>query len=254
MGYFELWDVGDMLPAWCATPEHWIEPTPPSGFVEHPTTPPASGEQYYKKVPTLHMSGSGRHIVPSAQKPQVIARVVFVPVKDPAPTVTYTVRLHHEADLVPFGKVLFLGKIALEEARALLGCVVQSSTEPRTDSNAPPAKKRRKVTVIKFMAKSLDIAWGLEVDSEGTPTWLHCVPYGSLGLYEYVLGPLSGEEREYEEDPYSPLAMSEKKCAWVGVVELPADRRAKGTGGALVTAAKGRRLRPKLGCRFAIGM
>ena len=167
MGYFELWDVGDMLPAWCATPEHWIEPTPPSGFVEHPTTPPASGEQYYKKVPTLHMSGSGRHIVPSAQKPQVIARVVFVPVKDPAPTVTYTVRLHHEADLVPFGKVLFLGKIALEEARALLGCVVQSSTEPRTDSTMPPAKKRRKVTVIKFRAKSLGIAWGLEVDGGG---------------------------------------------------------------------------------------
>ena len=56
---------------------------------------------------------------------------------------------------------------------------------------------------------------------------MHCVPYGSLG--EYVLGPLSGEEREYEEDPCSPLAMCEKKRAWVGVVELPADRRARGT-------------------------
>ncbi|KAI1795675.1 hypothetical protein LXA43DRAFT_1178679 [Ganoderma leucocontextum] len=222
--HFQLWDV--KLPEWCVMPGHWVEPTPPRGFIEHPDTSPALKEQFYKKVPTLHMSGRGCHIVPSAKKPEIIARSVYIPVERRTLTSTYPIHLAHDADLVPYGAELTPGKISLEEARALLGRVVQSSTEPRPDPDAPPAGKRRKVTVNKFVARRLGIAWGLEVDESGQPAWLFCVIYGGDGLGEYVVS-LTGDNREYEER--SPLAIRQTKCAWVGVVVLPADRNASGT-------------------------
>ncbi|KAI1789865.1 hypothetical protein LXA43DRAFT_892025, partial [Ganoderma leucocontextum] len=222
--YFQLWDR--TLPKWCVTPEHWVEPTPPPGFVELPDTPPALKEQYYKKVPTLHISGRGRRIIPSATKPQLIAHSVFIPVENSTPTLMYTAHLAHDADLVPYGEHLTPGpgKIALEDARALLGRVVQSSTEPRPDPNAAPPAKRPKVMINKFVAQSLGIAWGVEMDSNGWPAWLHCVTYNSGGLDEYVLN-LRGDRGRYKEDE-SPLAVRQTECSWIGVVMLPVDRRA----------------------------
>ncbi|KAI0350485.1 hypothetical protein OH77DRAFT_1514367 [Trametes cingulata] len=224
--HFPLWER--TLPPWCVTPDHWIEPVPPPGFVEHCDTPPALKEQYYKKIPTLNVYGSGRRIVPSAKKPDIISRALFVPVQDYGPTTTSIVALDHEADLVPRGEHLVPGKITLDAARALLGRVVQSSTEPRPDPDAPPAGKRRKVN--KFVAQRLGFAWGLETGAEGEPSWLHCILHGLTPSEEYVLD-LTGQGRDYD-DWRSPIALRTIGCAWVGATVLPADVKAmKGEAG-----------------------
>ncbi|KAI0364304.1 hypothetical protein BV20DRAFT_870677 [Pilatotrama ljubarskyi] len=222
--HFSLWER--TLPPWCVTPDHWIEPIPPPGFVEHPEAPPTLKEQYYKKVPTLNVYGSGRYIVPSAKKPDIISRALFVPVQDYGPNTTSIVALDHEADLVPRGEHLVPGKITLDAARALLGRVVQSSTEPRPDSDAPPAGKRRKVN--KFAAQSLGFAWGLETTPEGEPSWLHCISYSLNPSGEYVLD-LTGQGRDYD-DWRSPIALRTIRCAWVGTAVLPADVKVMGGG------------------------
>ncbi|KAI1789871.1 hypothetical protein LXA43DRAFT_1095953 [Ganoderma leucocontextum] len=78
--YCSLWDL--TLPPWCVTPDHWVEPVPPPRFLERQDPPPAPKVPYYKKIPTLHFTGNGRHIVPSAKKPELIARSLFFPVQD----------------------------------------------------------------------------------------------------------------------------------------------------------------------------
>ncbi len=164
---------------------------------------------------------------------------MFVPVEDLGPDVEVDARcsvyLEHDADLVTYGAELSPGKAGPDEARALLGRVVRSSTEPRSDPtwDAPPAKAKRRLKVNKFTVQSLGIAWGLELDrdgpgdGEGRPAWLHCVTYGSAGLGEYVLGPLAEDGREHEEG--SPLVVMQRACKWARAAVLPADRKAKGS-------------------------
>ncbi|TFK88400.1 hypothetical protein K466DRAFT_598667 [Polyporus arcularius HHB13444] len=218
--YFKLWERS--LPSWCKTPDHWVEPTPPPGFYENPEAAHALREQYYKKIPTLHVPGSGLHIVPSAKKPDIISRAFFIPVEDFGPNVTRVCALERESDLVPHDAHLVPGKhISLDEARALLGRVVQSSTEPRPDPASPPLGKRRKVN--KYATQKLGLAWGLEIDVEGKPGWLLCVEFHGLNS-EYALD-LSGENRQYE-DARSPIAVRTVACAWVGAAVLPADKKA----------------------------
>ena len=215
--YFKLWER--TLPAWCTTPDHWIEPVPPLGFVAtHALSPPLE-EQYYIKVPTLHVPGNGRNIVPSAKKPDLISRSLYIPAMR-TPLGTQLANLEREADYVPHGAHLVPGKVTLDAARALLGRVVQSSTEARADADLPPVGKRRKVN--KFAAQRLGLAWGLETSPEGQPLWLHCVELGVLK--EYVLS-LSGRKEQYG-DWRSPLAVLTVPCAWVGAAILPADLKA----------------------------
>ena len=219
--HFNLWDI--ILPAWCVTPDHWFEPIPPPSFLEQSDTPPAPGKPYYKRLPILFMSGCGRHIVPSATKPDLITRSFFFPVEDgPDHTVGYYV--DPAGDLIPRSGQLAPGEITLDEARALLGRVVQSSTEPRSDPDAPPAAKRRKVN---YDAYTVGFAWGLELDANGGPAWLHCIKWGGgpWGTIEYVLD-LSGQNRRaYDEDEGSPLARWIIPCAWVGIPVLPMDQK-----------------------------
>ena len=218
--HFSLWDR--TLPEWCVTPDHWVEPVPPPRFSEQPDTPPAPNEPYYKKVPTLHVTGRGRRIVPSATKPELIARSLFIPVQD-GPQCTMNAAVDPAGDLVPRGAELTPAKITLDEARALLGRVVQSCTTPRSDDSdldAPPAGKRRKVD---YEAYTLGFAWGLELDPNGEPAWLHCVKWEGGGTIEYVLD-LSGQNRRaYDEDSESPLALWTIACAWVGIAVFPMD-------------------------------
>ena len=214
--HFNLWDV--KLPSWCVTPDHWFEPIPPPGFLEQQNSPSREGP-YYKKLPILYMSGSGRRIVPSATKPELIARSFFVPVQD-IPQRTIGIGFDPAGDLVPRGKHFTPGEIALEDARALLGRIVQSCTEPRSDSDAPPAGKRRKVD---YDAYTLGWVWGLELDANGGPGWLHCIRWDGGGRIEYVLDLTGQNRRAYEED--SPLALWTIPCAWVGIVELPTDQK-----------------------------
>ena len=232
--HFNLWDI--ILPAWCVTPDHWFEPIPPPSFLEQSDTPPASGKLYYKKLPILFMSGCGRHIVPSATKPDLITRSFFFPVEDgPDHTVGYYV--DPAGDLIPRSGQLVPGEITLDEARALLGRVVQSSTEPRSDPDAPPAAKRRKVN---YDAYTVGFAWGLELDANGGPAWLHCIKWGGgpWGTIEYVLD-LSGQNRRaYDEDEGSPLARWIIPCAWVGIPVLPMDQK-KTSEEKVVTGDKG---------------
>ncbi|KAI8996222.1 hypothetical protein BD414DRAFT_389710, partial [Trametes punicea] len=75
------WERGCALPEWCTTPDHWIEPIPPPGYIEHPSMPLERKMPYYKKVPTLHFPGRGQHIVASAKRPDIISRSIFVPVE-----------------------------------------------------------------------------------------------------------------------------------------------------------------------------
>ncbi len=181
--YFKPWER--TLPSWCATPDHWVDPIPPPGFVQDDYVPTAQNEQYYKKVPTLNFPHNGRNIVPSAKKPDIISRALFIPVEDKfTPTRTCEVTLEDGADLVPHGAHLTPGAITLEAARGLLGRVVQSSSEPRPDPDAPPAEKRRKVN--KHIAQTVGIAWGLETTPDGAPLWLHCLKSGWIPS-EYVL-------------------------------------------------------------------
>lgn len=218
--YFNIWER--TLPSWCTTPDNWIDPIPPPGFAENPDDPPPSGEQYYRKVPTLHVPGSGRHIIPSAKKPDIISRTFYIPVVDFGSNVTRIASLEREADLVPHDAHLVPGKdITLDAARALLGRVVQHSTEPRPDPTAPPQGKRLKVN--KFAAQKLGLAWGLETDADGRPAWLFCLEFHGMAS-EYAID-LSGENRLYE-DLRSPIAIRTVECAWVGAAVLPADTKA----------------------------
>ncbi|PIL32553.1 hypothetical protein GSI_05256 [Ganoderma sinense ZZ0214-1] len=217
--HFSFWDR--TLPEWCMTPDHWVEPVPPPRFLEQLNAPRAPNEPYYKKVPTLHVTGRGRRIVPSATKPELIARSLFVPVQD-GPAHTMNAVVDPAGDLVPRSAQLTPDKITIDEARAMLGRVVQSSTEPRSDPDAPPAGKRRKVN---YEAYTLGFAWGLELDANGGPAWLHCVKWEGGGTIEYVLD-LSGQNRRaYSEDADSPLALWVIPCAWVGIAVLPMDQK-----------------------------
>ncbi|KAI0325976.1 hypothetical protein GY45DRAFT_1374344 [Cubamyces sp. BRFM 1775] len=217
--YFELWQR--TLPDWFVTPDHWIEPIPPPGYVEQPSSPPAPKEQYYKKVPTLCFPGNGRNIVPSATKPDIIVRAIFVPVQDYSPTWTTFVALQREDDLVPYDDQLVPEEITLDAARALLGRVVQSSVEARMDRSEA---KRRKIN--KFAAQTLGYAWGLETEGEGDarrPVWLHCLQYAGRGSDPYVLD-LTGQHRKYG-DGYSRVLPRTISCQWVGAAVLPADAK-----------------------------
>ncbi|KAM5541624.1 hypothetical protein V8D89_004814 [Ganoderma adspersum] len=221
--HFSFW--GRTLPEWCVTPDHWIEPVPPPRFSEQLDTPPAPNDPYYKKVPTLHITGRGCRIVPSATKPELIARSLFIPVQD-GPQYTMNAVVDPAGDLVPRGAELTPGKITLDAARALLGRVVQSCAAPRSDDSdpdAPPAGKRRKVD---YEAYTLGFAWGLELDANREPAWLHCVKWEGGGTIEYVLD-LSGQNRRaYNEDSESPLALWTITCAWVGIAMFPMDQKA----------------------------
>ncbi|RDX41755.1 hypothetical protein OH76DRAFT_1489257 [Lentinus brumalis] len=139
---FPAWER--TLPAWCSTPNHWIEPIPPPGFADSQGPHPLR-EQYYKKVPTLFIPGNGRCIVSCAKKPDVISRALFIPVHEIRYPGTVKAILNQEADLVPYGAHFVPGKVTLDAAQALLGRVIQSSTEPRSDPDEFPAGKRRKV-------------------------------------------------------------------------------------------------------------
>ncbi len=219
---FEAWER--TLPAWCSTPKHWIEPIPPPGFVESQAPHPLHEqyyEQYYKKVPTLHIPGNGRCIIPSAKKPDIISRALYFPVEEHHYPGTVKAVLDRRADLVPYSAHLVPGKVTLDAARALLGRVIQSSTEPRSDPDEPPAGKRRKVN--KYAAQRLGFAWGLETDLEGEPMWLHCLEYGTLA--QYVLSLRSVRKEKYG-DSRDPLAVLAVPCAWVGAAVLPADLKA----------------------------
>ncbi len=215
---FPAWER--TLPAWWSTPNHWIEPIPPPGFADSQGPHPLR-EQYYKKVPTLFIPGNGRCIVSCAKKPDVISRALFIPVHEIRYPGTVKAILNQEADLVPYGAHLVPGIVTLDAARALLGRVIQSSTEPRSDPDEPPAGKRRKVN--KYAAQRLGFAWGLETTSEGEPMWLHCVEYDTLE--EYVLSLRSVQTEQYG-DSRDPLAVLAVPCTWVGAAVLPADVKA----------------------------
>ncbi|KAI9058600.1 hypothetical protein FKP32DRAFT_1596893 [Trametes sanguinea] len=221
--YFDVWER--TLPEWCRTPDHWIEPTPPPGFSEESVTPRPLREQYYVKVPTLHIAGKGRNIIPSATKPDIISRSLYIPVQNFSADRISFYPLQQEHDLVPSNAHLVPGQITLEAARALLGRVVQSSTEPRPDPDAERGAKRRKIN--KYASQSLGYAWGLETE-DGKPAWLHCVHYGSRGGAEYMLD-LSGLKRTYA-DWRSPVDIRTKPCAWLGAAMLPADTKAVKAG------------------------
>ncbi|KAI9060898.1 hypothetical protein FKP32DRAFT_1678642 [Trametes sanguinea] len=215
--YFNLWDR--TLPGWCVTPDHWLEPIPPPGYAVQDSLP-GPLPQLYKKVPTLHLPGSGRHIIPSAKVPQLIPRSLYIPVRNRANTAFPFAALEQEADLVPRGAHLIPGHISLDDARALLGRVVQSSMEPLPDPDIPRAQRPK---INKFAAQRLGFAWGLETAEDGSPSWLHCVQYNSDGWGEYVLD-LTGQKREYQE--YSPISVKTIRCAWVGAVLLAVDHKA----------------------------
>ena len=217
--HFQVWER--TLPEWSSIPEHWIEPLPPPGFVEveaNATHEPK--EQYYKKVPTLHIPGTGRNIVPSAKKPEIISRALFVPVEDLSPTFTRLLNLQREDDLVPHDAHLVPGRITLEAAKGLLGRVVQSSSEPRPEGDEPRTKRRK---INKFAAQTVGMAWGLELGADGGPAWLHCVTLSGTWHTDYVLD-LTEQDRRYEEG--SPIAPISHPCAWVGAAVLPADKKA----------------------------
>ena len=231
--FMQFWER--TLPEWFVTPEHWIEPTPPPGFDESKTSH-ALNEHYYKKVPTLHVPGNGRMILPSTKKPEIISRALFMPVRDwglADNRMTDIVNLHREDDFVPHGAHLVPGKITLDAARALLGRVIQCSSEPRPDPDASPAVKRRKIN--KFAAQRLGIAWGIELEEDGTPGWLHCI-WLSAGTYsdQFVLD-LTGANRLYEQG--IPIAVRSIPCAWVGIAVLPADRQAMKSAGTQQTGS-----------------
>ncbi|KAL7278818.1 hypothetical protein ACG7TL_007835 [Trametes sanguinea] len=233
--YFDLWER--TLPEWCRTPDHWVEPSPPPGFIDDSNSPRSLREQYYVKVPTLHFAGKGRHIIPAAKKPDIISRSLFIPVQNFSVDKVSFYPLERDHDLVPHSAHLIPGKITLEAARALLGRVVQSSTEPRPDPDAARGAKRRKIN--KYASQVLGYAWGLETE-DGRPAWLHCVHYASRGGNEYVLD-LSGLKRTYA-DWRSPVDIRTQPCAWVGAAVLPADRKsskaASGSGAGQVGAER----------------
>ncbi|CDO76325.1 hypothetical protein BN946_scf184414.g7 [Trametes cinnabarina] len=221
--HFDAWER--TLPEWCKTPDHWVEPTPPPGFVEGDIDQLPLKEQYYIKVPTLLMGGTGRLIIPSAKQPNVISRSLFVPVRKLQNELITFYNLERDADLVPYSAHLVPGQITVDAARALLGRVVQSSTEPLPDWDAEPGVKRRKIN--KYATQTLGYAWGLQTE-EGKAAWLFCMDFGSRGVFEYVLD-LTGQNRTYG-DWRSPIVTRTLCCAWLRVAVLPADVRVMKAG------------------------
>ncbi|KAI9060894.1 hypothetical protein FKP32DRAFT_1001660 [Trametes sanguinea] len=190
--YFQLWERTS--PSWCVTPDHWVEPIPPPGYaVQHAL--PGPHPETYKKIPTLHISGTGRHILPAAKVPQIISRSLYIPVRTHNTTEFRVAPLQKEADLVPRGAHLIPGNISLDAARTLLGRVVQSSKEPLPDPDVPRAQRRK---INKYAAQHLGFAWGLQTAADGSPSWLHCAYYADDGFGEYVID-LSGQKRQYQE-------------------------------------------------------
>lgn len=211
------WDRARILPAWCTAPDSWLEPTPPPGF-NAPILPDA---QFYIAVPTLHVPGIG--IVPTATKPQIIARTLYWPVRHIGPHM-HNFLLDKEKDLVPASQRIVPSEFTVESVRALLGRYIQSSIEPLRDDEPPSTKKRKKdPTVNKYAAQTVAIAWGLSLDDDGRPDWLHCIAPSSRWQSDFV----------FDLKGLTPVRRSIRRpgvinvqCAWIGPVEFDADRRA----------------------------
>ncbi|EJD48155.1 hypothetical protein AURDEDRAFT_162626 [Auricularia subglabra TFB-10046 SS5] len=210
---FSLWDPPRTLPPWCTTPDSWIEPTPPPGF----SAPKEEGAQLYIAVPTLHVPAVG--IVPSATKPQVIARTLYWPVTRSG-SYTFGFHVDCEEDYVPSSERLTPATLTAENAQALLGRYVQTSTvpDPPRDDAPPDSKKRKNVPINKYATRKVAIAWGLALDDDGRPDWLHCYSLGSTLAID-----LKGLER-----PFGRPNVRTSNCAWIAAVMLDADKRALG--------------------------
>lgn len=206
------WDRARILPSWCRTPDSWIKPVPPPGFGASKT----QGAQFYLEVPTIHVPGIG--IVPSATKPRYIARSLYWPVLQSGETID-DFPLDRERDYVPPSERLVPGALTAENARALLGRYVQSSTEPLRD-DGPPSNKKRKTAVNKYASQTVAIAWGLSLDGDGRPDWLHCV-IPLLNVVHDCAFDLKGLRRRLG----IPNVVY-KQCEWIGAVVLPGDQHA----------------------------
>ncbi|KZW01455.1 hypothetical protein EXIGLDRAFT_829935 [Exidia glandulosa HHB12029] len=213
---FAPWDRARIMPSWCTTPESWFEPVPPPGF--NAAKVPVDGAQFYLAVPTLHIPGIG--IVPSASKPQLIARTLYWPVRYLKLMLTLgEYPLDEGRDYVPVPQRLVSSALTTEAARALLGRYIQSSSDiPRDDE--PPKNKKRKKIASASDSQTLAIAWGLTLDDEGQPDWLHCVQPLLQWQDDYALD-LKGLSRSLGQ-PH----VRYKNCVWIGAAVLDADRRA----------------------------
>ncbi|KZW01447.1 hypothetical protein EXIGLDRAFT_692258 [Exidia glandulosa HHB12029] len=216
---FSPWDRARIMPSWCTTPDSWFEPTPPPGF----SAPEVQGKQFYIAVPTLFVPCKG--IVPSAVKPQLIARTLYWPVEHMGTDIIVDYLLDREKDYVPLSQRVVPSTLTVEAARALLGRYIQSSSvadqEPQRDDNPPSHKKRKKAPAInKYATRTVAIAWGLTLDNNGQPDWLHCfVP--ALRWQSDRVFDLKCLGRKYR---YSPVLATHS--AWIGAVVLDADKRA----------------------------
>ncbi|EJD41324.1 hypothetical protein AURDEDRAFT_169480 [Auricularia subglabra TFB-10046 SS5] len=216
---FAPWDRARILPAWCTTPDSWIDPVPPPGF----GASQVQGSQFYVAVPTLHVPGIG--IVPSATKPQCIVRTLYWPVRQSGDAID-AFPLDREQDYVPPSKRLIPSALTAEDAQALLGRFIQSSIEPLRE-DGPPSNKKRKTAprVNKYASQSVAVAWGLTLDDEGRPDWLHCVIPLQNWLQDCAYD-LKGLRRSL-----GIPNVARKECAWIGAVVLPADKRALESSG-----------------------
>ncbi|VDC05349.1 unnamed protein product [Peniophora sp. CBMAI 1063] len=213
---FPPWERAHLLPSWCETPDLWFEPTPPPGF----SASKAQGKQYYAKIPTLHIPFAC--IRSAAFQPQHVARSLYLPVQDnPITGQTSAFLFDREKDLVPFANRIPTSTITVEAARSLLGRFVQSSTEPLRDDAPPTAKKQKKTMGNKYQAQTVAIAWGLTVDQDGKPDWLHCATLRGNWQFDVVLD-LTGRLNR----PFGYPGVKHANCAWLGAVVLDADRRA----------------------------
>ncbi|KZV70441.1 hypothetical protein PENSPDRAFT_607234 [Peniophora sp. CONT] len=187
------WDRASLLPSWCTTPDSWFEPTPPPGFA----VPKVEGEQYYIKVPTLHIPCAG--IRSPTIQPQIITRSLYLPVKECAGKVAvYPL----QRDYVPLANRLVPSSLTVETARSLLGRPVQSYSGDG-------------------VARRVAIAWGLTLDDDGKLDWMHCVVVERKRQEDVVLD-LKGQNRQFRE------GIIRENCAWVGAAMLEADMRASG--------------------------
>ncbi|KZV65854.1 hypothetical protein PENSPDRAFT_689517 [Peniophora sp. CONT] len=176
--YFEPWDRARLLPSWCTAPDSWFEPAPPPGFFARRV----KGKEYYLKVPTLHIPCAG--IRSPMLQPQIITRFLYLPVTGDVPTAYLP---NDEKNYVPVSNRLIPTALTVNTARSLLGRYVQYSKDRGSKKSKPT---------------SVGVAWGLSLDNEGRPDWMHCL-----------------------NRRFGRANVIHANCGWVGAVILDVDMR-----------------------------